>query len=222
MDINELRNEINKLFDQTAFYTSVDKDVDSGRTKTDSSYDTFQDFPNFDDPHAYITHKALESQSIEEQKPSIPKVGGADVMGGGDLTGDPNIPGTNPTEAPPGMDPNAMGMGGMGAIPGMDSMGQQQLTSNEIGRVYELKKIYSRLTSIESYLSSSTDEALLHLRTIISRAIDLFDLVIINFTQYKEQIDEIIVMFYKFLDITYALLRDYYAREAKGELKKDE
>jgi hypothetical protein len=221
MDISELRNEINKLFDQTAFYTSVDKDVDSGRTKTDSSYDTFQDFPNFDDPHAYITHKALESKTIKEQKPAIPKVGGADVMGGGDLTGDPGIPGTDPN-APPGMDPNTMGMGGMGAIPGMDSMGQQTLTSSEIGRVYELKKIYSRLTSIESYLSSSTDEALLHLRTIISRAIDLFDLVIINFTQYKEQIDEIIVMFYKFLDITYALLRDYYAREAKGELKKDE
>jgi|WetSurSiteA1Bulk_404760.scaffolds.fasta_scaffold02022_4 hypothetical protein len=228
MENKKLKHEINRLFDQqTMFYTPVDKDVDvrGGRTRQDSSYDTYQDFPNIDDPVPYITHKTLESEKIEEQNPAkadtaVPKVGGVDVMGGGDLTGDPNIPGTDPNAMPPGTDPNSMA-GGLGAMPGMDTMGQQTLTSSEIGRVYELKKIYSRLTSIESYLSSSTDEALLHLRTIVSRAIDLFDLVIINFTQYKEQIDEIIVMFYKFVDITYALLRDYYAHEAKEESKNE-
>jgi hypothetical protein len=225
MERKELKDGVNKLFDQQAmFYTPVNKDTSGGRVATDTSYDTFQDFPNFDDPTAYITHKALESETLEEQEPAktqTPQVGGVDVMGGGDLTGDPNIPGTDPN-ATAGMDPNAMMPGGLGAIPGMDAgMGQQDLSSSEIGRVYELKKIYSRLTSIESYLSSSTDESLLHLRTIVSRAIDLFDLVIINFRQYKEQIDEIIIMFYKFLDITYALLRDYYADEAKEELKNE-
>ena len=113
-------------------------------------------------------------------------------------------------EMPAGEEP------GIPGIPGMEEP-KQELTSSEIGKVYELKKIYSRLISIEGHLSATTDTSLLQMRSIVAQAMELFETVIVNFEQYKEQIDEIIVTFYKFLDLTYGLLQSYYKNDAKNE-----
>ncbi len=104
------------------------------------------------------------------------------------------------------------GMGGDMGMAGMGGMGEaeEKLTSSQIGRVYELKKIYARLSSVETYLSRATDQSVLELRKYVSESIDLFEIVISNYDQYKENVDSIIVQFYEFLDVIYSSIRKYY------------
>jgi hypothetical protein len=98
-------------------------------------------------------------------------------------------------------------MGGMGAP-------EEELKSvKEIGRIYELKKIYARLTSLESFLAHESDEVLLNTRTLISQSIELFYVVASNLESYKENLDEIIVMYYKFLREIYYKVRTYFKKQ---------
>ena len=141
---------------------------------------------------------------------------------------DPNI---DPNQTQP--DPNAM-MGGQGgayqdpsAIAGgmddnIDPMtGQPKITLDVVGKVYELKKIYSRLLAVQSQLSFSPDITLLKLRKFITKAIDLFETVISNIGLYKTEIDDIIVMYYKFIEEVYEIMKDYYKKKTKEEEKEN-
>lgn len=148
-------------------------------------------------------------------------------MDGGDTTGmaDPSMSGDNAggmADPSGGMggDPNAMGdpSGGMG----MGMGGDAPKTSEEIGRIFELKKIYSRMLAIEQHLSFSPDEILIKLRKYVTDAIELFETLISNIDSFKEQIDEIIVIFYKFLENVYTIMKKYYKikkREDTGKSK---
>ena len=89
------------------------------------------------------------------------------------------------------------------------------MTSSQIGRVFELKKIYSRLASVETFLARTTDESILEIRKMVSQSIDLFELVITNFPQYKETVDEIIVTYYEFLDVVYGSIKTYFSGMSK-------
>ena len=118
----------------------------------------------------------------------------AGMDAGGDMGGDPSMGG--------GMD---QGMGG-----GMGMPGEEQLKPVDINRMYELKKIHSRLVTIENLLATSEDIASIKVKQIILQASDLFQHVILNFDQYKERIDDIIIEFYKFLDYLYSTIVDYF------------
>lgn len=149
----------------------------------------FSDFPYIEDPNAFTTHRALENW-IREQMPMEQPPGGDPSMGG-----DPAA----------GGDPSMAG----GGAPGMPP----ELNSSQLGRVFELKKIYSRLTAIESFLSRSINQSMLTLRKYVSQAIDLFEIVISNMSQYQDTLDEIIVTFYKFLQYVYESIRKYFSEE---------
>jgi hypothetical protein len=148
----------------------------------------------------------------------------------------PDAPGHTDTaapaeEAPPAPEGGEMpadpGMGGMGAEGGMEGgMGMEQedplasKTPSELGRIYELKKIYTRLTTIESYLSESSDPDLLRIRLLVSKSIELFEILSSNIPVYKppkapkERIDEIIIIYYKFLKQVYESVADYYKKNS--------
>jgi hypothetical protein len=139
----------------------------------------------------------------------------------------PAVPaGTVPTEVPgaapgmvpaPGMDAGmAGGMGGMGMGMGMDTT-QTQLS--DPGRALELKKIFSRLLSLQNFLSSSIDQGLAVLRDYVLKAVELFRTVIDNLASYKEKIDDIIVLFYDFIERCYSVLKEYY--KIKEEQSKE-
>lgn len=104
------------------------------------------------------------------------------------------------------------GMGGMG-------MGEEDenvaKTSSEVGRAYELKKINSRLASLDLFLSTTLDPKLTKVKELVSKAIDMFNTIISNFNLYKDKIDEIIIDYYKFLTKTYSFLTDYYKTKDK-------
>jgi len=111
----------------------------------------------------------------------------------------------------------------MGAnIPGMgmdrDEMGlSHPPTAEQIGRIFELKKIYSRLLSIEQYLAFSSDEFLLNLKLYISKAIELFETLIFNLDSFKNRLDDIIVLYYTFVQSVYDLLEKYYKKKDKED-----
>jgi hypothetical protein len=98
---------------------------------------------------------------------------------------------------------------------------------SDLGRIYELKKIYTRLTVIETFLSESSDPKLIETRTIVSKAIELFEILASNLSSYKpprapeETLDEIIVQYYRFLERIYDGVAKYYKKESKQEQNFD-
>jgi len=130
---------------------------------------------------------------------AAPPEGGEMPPEGGEMPADPSMAG--------GME------GGMG-MEQEDPMHAK--TPSELGRIYELKKIYTRLTTIESYLSESSDPELLRMRLLVSKSIELFEILASNIPVYKapkapkERLDEIIIMYYKFLKQVYESVAKYY------------
>jgi len=120
---------------------------------------------------------------------------------------------TATTELPAGGEAGAEA-GMPGEVP-MGVEGEEQVPQDPeyIGRVYELKKIYSRLVSIESFLNDASDPKLLKLRKYISSTVELFQTLINNISAYIDNIDDLIILFYKFLLIVYSILRKYYEEE---------
>jgi len=188
----------------------------------DDNPDTRVDFPYVDDPAGYKTHVPLEQdeelKEAEGDAPTTPAPAGADAgaeLGGADM---PPPEGDTGGIGDMGMDAsgNMPGVEGGAGMPGMGEQ-EEKLTSNQLGRVYELKKIYSRLASVESFISRTTDDSILEIRKLVSQSIDLFELVISNFDQYKDKVDEIIVTFYEFLDVVYGSLKTHFAEMSKKE-----
>ena len=107
----------------------------------------------------------------------------------------------------------AGGMGGDMGIPGQE----EPLSPKEIGRAYELKKIYARLVSLEKYLTDITEPHLVELRAYVSHAVDLFRTITSNFESYKDRLDDIIVTFYKFLQEAYTILKKYYKKQIEED-----
>lgn len=172
------------------------------------------DFPYIEDPEAYVTHRPYEDpygrpfsneqdlmEQEDEEVPPEAVAGEEGPEGEAPPEGGEEMPPEGEEEPPLDVD-QAVGAQ------------KEQLTAKEIGRVFELKKIYSRLAAVEQYLSISIDTNLLELRNRVSQAISLFEIVIDNFDSYKEKVDEIIVTFYKFIKTTYSTLREHYKQEA--------
>lgn len=175
-----------------------------------------------------------ESELFEQKKPEdtlprtepLPDVGAETPSP--DKTANATGSEVDPTKVDPMADPTAGGMTdpSMGAnIPGMDpitgGMGGEPQTSKDIGRVFELKKIYTRLISIEQYLSFTSDEFLIKLKVYISKAVQLFETLIFNIQIFKDRIDDIIVIYYKFIDTVYMLLKKHYEKKDKENRSED-
>jgi hypothetical protein len=99
---------------------------------------------------------------------------------------------------------------------GMGGAEEEEKSPHELGRIYELKKIYTRLTSIESYLASEADPELTEIRRYVSQSIELFEILASNIDSYKEKMDDIIISYYKFLKEIYFKIKDYYKEKGSG------
>ena len=162
--------------------------------------DEFIDVPYVQDvDDEYSTHIKLGEQEEEEEAEEAPPEEMEEAPPEGE-------------EIPPGMGGAEGGYGGYGE--------EEPKEPKEIGRIYELKRIYARLVSVESQLATSSDVVLLKLRKKVSQAIELFELLASNLDSYKDRMDDIIVMFYKFLTLVYDILRKYY--ETKNNKDKEE
>jgi|LSQX01.3.fsa_nt_gb hypothetical protein len=137
---------------------------------------------------------------------------------------DPNI---DPNQIQP--DPNAMMGGdypsstgaGMDMSGGMGMGAEPPKTAEEVGRIFELKKIYSRLLAIESQLSFSPDIILLKLRKFISQSIELFETLISNINAFKNEVDDIIILYYHFLEQVYDIMKRFYKIKQREEIEQN-
>jgi hypothetical protein len=197
--------------------------------KSDGSMDVTQDFPNIEDPTDYVTHIPLEQEEVQEADVKNPKKELEKVEDSmeeesefevDDKSGDSEVEAGAETDEtsmdmPEGETPGADMMGGAGDMGAGMPPAEPELTLGQLGRIYELKKIYSRLSSVEMFLSRSTDDNVLEIRKMVSNSIDLFELVVSNFQQYKDKIDEIIVTYYEFLKVVYESIKNHYRRISK-------
>jgi len=154
---------------------------------------------------------------------------------GQDPNADQGTENPNPQQITAGTQQDPTQMGAVGSGMGMDQMGaatggqdidpmtgQPKKDAEQVGRIYELKKIYSRLLAIESQLSFSSDLKLVKLRGYISKAVELFETLISNIDAFLEDIDDIIVVFYNFLNKVYDILKKYYMSTSQDEqIKKN-
>lgn len=179
--------------------------------------DNFVDVPFVDDDE-YKTHTPLdiiEQEKEEEEIPETPEVEPVVPETGGEEASieDPAMAGG---EADMGVDPGMGGeMGGDMGMPGEEK--EEPLTPSQIGRVYELKKIYTRLSALENMLQDVTETEMIELRNLIAKTIDIFKTMSSNFDIYKDKLDDIIIIFYKFLDISYKKVRDYFKNNKNNE-----
>lgn len=149
-----------------------------------------------EDP-AYITHRPINYYSSRLQQPIENKNNLKEQEGEENKNSDPTG-------------------GDIGNIGGGNEE-EEEFDTSEIGRIYELKKIFSRLISLENFLSAANDDLLLKLASYVDQAIDLFKLVIDNVDQFLDQIDDIIVSFYEFLEISYKLLKKRLEQDQEGD-----
>jgi hypothetical protein len=200
-------------------------------TRETQDREDFVDFPYIEDPEEYKTHRPYEDPYGEpfstQEGEEVREQGEEDEAAGGVEKGDiapPPAKGDEEETPPEGGGAEELGAGPEGEEGGAmeepldvdQAVGEkkEELTAGEIGRVFELKKIYSRLVSMEAYLSANVDTDLIDLRNKVSQSINLFEVVISNFNVYKEKIDDIIVSFYKIVKEVYGMIREYYKKEA--------
>jgi hypothetical protein len=171
-----------------------------------------------------ILHKRIKEQANQEEDEENQSIDpNASAMAQDPSQQDPNS--MQAQNQPMQQDPNTqVGQGDPNAMMGQDPYGGMggavALTPEEIGRIFELKKIYARLLAIDQHLSFSADEVPLQLREYVSKAVELFETLISNIDTFKDQLDDIIVMFYKFIEYVYNIINNYY--KDKDEEVKDE
>jgi len=165
----------------------------------------------------YITHRVITPPDIKYKVRDIKRVREAEED---ELETDEETPiEDEPAEEVPAEEVPAEAGGeldtGMGDT-GMGMMGmpeEEEKDPTELGRIYELKKIYSRLTSIEGYLGTESAPELLEIRHHVSQAIELFEIVSSNFNSYKDKLPEIIVTYYRFIKEIYHQVKEFYKKQ---------
>ena len=69
----------------------------------------------------------------------------------------------------------------------------------ELGKALTLKKIYSYLMTISDILDHFNEDEYDKLKTMVHDAIDIFYNIILNFSQFKDKIEDIIVKYETFI-----------------------
>lgn len=92
-------------------------------------------------------------------------------------------------------------------------------TPTELGRIYEIKKIYFRLYVIHKFLKNNSDPSLKELNVMVDQAFDIFRLILNNLKSYKDKIDQVILSFYDFISNVLIEIDKYYQAKSETQLK---
>ena len=150
-----------------------------------------------------------------------PKGAGAnDMMGGQNAMMDPSMGGA-------GMDPS-MGGAGMDMMGGGMGMGMPEeepsiaTTPSEVGRLYEIQKLFYKLKTIDGILAQSTENELIQLKKSADDALEIFQMVVDNLALYKDRLDQVILYFYKYVErVTEVLIKYYKEKQEKIKNKSN-
>jgi hypothetical protein len=149
-----------------------------------------------------------EEQQAAPQQQEVPMDPNAAAQGM-DQYGNPQDPGA--------MDPNMMGMDPMGGMGGELKPGAVDPTTGlpipypeDIGKIYELTKIYYTLKSLDTFLLRLPDTDIIKMRNLVKDALDLFKVIVDNINSYKDKFEDIIIMYYKFIKRLMLIIEKYY------------
>jgi len=92
-----------------------------------------------------------------------------------------------------------MAAGGIDPMTGMPMDPSQQKSFTAVGRAYKLKKIYDILDKLSNLLHTTPDTKLQEISKEVDEGFELFRLVVNNLKLYKDQVDDLIVMYYAML-----------------------
>ncbi len=133
---------------------------------------------------------------------------------------DPSLPQQPPVDDASGMqDPSLQGgMVGTDQYGNPLPTGEAEIQDPEVlGKVYELKKIYSRLTDASDLLEGITDPEIIQLKRYTEETIELYQLLLSNVEKFENQLDDIIIHFYNFILRIYEELTNYYQKEKRRD-----
>ena len=136
-----------------------------------------------------------------------PSMQDPNAMGGDPSMQDPSMMGQPGAEQPPDplkgfgdisapMDP--MGVSNIDPATGMPS-NEPKITLTALGRLYHLKRIYTKLLRISKILDKYPYKEIVPVRKDVRDMLELMSLISTNLKSYKENIDEIIINMYCFL-----------------------
>jgi len=103
-----------------------------------------------------------------------------------------------------GMDPMMGGYGGME---------EEVKTATELGRIYELKKIYNRLYILNKFLNRSSDPELNDMRRMTGDAFEIYKMISGNLKSYTNSMDDIIKHYYSFISSLVLDLEEFYKKK---------
>lgn len=87
---------------------------------------------------------------------------------------------------------------------------EPQHTAKELGRIYELNKIYYRLYTINKILNNIPDPKISEIREMVSEAFDMFRMISNNVVTYKDMLDDVILKYYAFIGRVVLTLEKYF------------
>jgi hypothetical protein len=186
------------------------------------------------DPNQQVQQQAVApAQPTAGMQPNAPMENPQQQMMGGQMAaGQAGMPGMDPNAAAGGAMPGMDAMGGMGGgmggmdpnamgAAGMDPNMAPPATPEEVGRMYETKKLYYRLKTLQGILSSNTDPELIELKKVVDEAMEIFQLVVDNIGLYKDKIDEFIIYYYKFVYRLVKILDKHYQTKFSEKKNKN-
>ncbi|MCK5016125.1 MAG: hypothetical protein KAS32_03555 [Candidatus Peribacteraceae bacterium] len=102
---------------------------------------------------------------------------------------------TPPAEAPAELPSEEMGVDEFG-------MEVEEKTPEEVmkdlGKVYIMKKTYAKLLAISNILDSYSDDKFDDIREKVLETLDIFTVIVDNYDQFKDDVDQLISVFIKF------------------------
>lgn len=121
---------------------------------------------------------------------------------------------SDPALAGAAQDPNSMLAPAQGAV-------QDLYTASELGRVYELNRVYFRMITLDNILKVNAYPELQKIAKMVEDAMKIFKLVVENISIFRDKLDEIIIAYYKFIERCFLVL-EYHSRKLdKDKSKKD-
>lgn len=229
--ISKLREDISKALKEVKTNKEQKIKVNSEMTETATSI-----FQELQEKYSKFLSEAPTLDVVEE-----PPAGGemSQPMGAQAPMGnpamqqppmDPSVAGQAPMGAGMGADPSMMG-GGMGMDPTLGAGytppnpygAMPAPTPKNLGRLYELNKIYYTLKTLDVFLLKLPEVDVIKLRNVSSEALDIFKVIVDNLQVYveKEMIDDIIISYYKFIKRLMWVIEKFY-REKKRDDDKDQ
>lgn len=156
-----------------------------------------------------LNEQPTEEEPVEEEQPVENQIDPA--------TGRPVDPNTGMPIAPEVVEVEGDDMVNVAPSDPLGDPTQLVQVKISLGRIYELKKIYTKLLAISKLLDARSDVKYVELEKETDEALDMFHVISLNLDKFQPKIDEIIVEYYRFIKRALEELETLATKKSKDE-----